>query len=109
MSHDTQPAWLEALRAACAAQSQVEVAKRLGYSAAVVSAALKGTYKGDLKRVQTAVEGALMQATVDCPVVGELPRQRCAENQRRSFAATNPARVAFHRACPSCPNRSSSP
>jgi len=98
--------WLEVLRAACKARTQVQVARELGYSAAVVSQVLSGNYKGDVKAVQQAVEGALMGATVECPVVGELPRQRCVENQRRCFAATNPARIAFARACPKCPNRS---
>lgn len=98
--------WLVVLRAACANGKQRAVAERCGYSAAVISAVLNNNYKGDLKAVQAAVEGALMGAVVECPVVGELPRQRCVENQRRSFAATNPSRIAFARTCPNCPNRS---
>lgn len=100
--------WLTALRDAAKAQGQKAIAQRLGYSTAVVSQALSGTYKGDLSRVQQAVEGALMGATVDCPLVGELPRQRCADYQRQGFASTNPLRVAMSRACPTCPNRSKS-
>lgn len=104
MTH-TEPHWLEVLRQACKAHTQVAIAERIGYSAAVVSQVLKGAYKGDLRAVQQKVEGALMGLTVDCPVIGDLPRNRCLEYQRQSFAATNHMRVQFSRACPTCPNR----
>ena len=94
--------WLEALRSACAVSSQPVIAAKIGYSTAVVNAALKGTYKGDLKRVQQAVEGALMGSTVDCPVLGGIPRQRCVEHQRAPFSSTNPMRVQLSRTCPVC-------
>ncbi len=94
--------WIDVLRAACSASSQTAVASRIGYSVAVVNACLKGSYKGDLKRVQQAVEGALMGNSVDCPVLGEIPRNRCVEHQRAPFSATNPTRVQLSRACPTC-------
>jgi hypothetical protein len=49
----------------------------------------------------------LMGAVVECPVIGEIPRQRCIEHQRRAhrFAATNPMRVQLSKACRVCPNR----
>jgi hypothetical protein len=98
--------WKEVLRAECARTSQRKAATRIGYSDAVVSGVLKGTYKGDLRRVEEAVKGALMGALVDCPVIGELPRNRCIEYQRRAhqFAATNPMRVQLSQTCPSCPH-----
>jgi hypothetical protein len=99
--------WIEALRQEAKRTSQTKAGNRIGYSGATVNQVLKGTYKGDLKRVEEAVRGALMGATVDCPVAGEIPRNRCIDYQRRSgtFAATNPMRVQLHRACPQCPNR----
>lgn len=97
--------WLQALRDACAGMSQREVGELIGYSESVVSQVLSGKYRGDIKRVRAAVEGGLMGATVDCPVLGVIPRQRCIEHQRRPFAATNPTRVQLWRACRSCPNR----
>lgn len=106
----TEPEWIAVLRAECdRRKSQKLVGDRIGYSASAVNQVLKGKYKGDLKRVQQAVEGALMGRTVECPVIGgELPRERCVEYQRRGFAATNPLRVALSKACPTCPNRSGS-
>lgn len=96
------PDWIEALRIACEANTQAAIAERVGYSAAVINQVLKGTYRGDMRRVEDAVRGALMGERVDCPVVGDLPRQRCIEHQRRSFAATNPTRVQMSRTCKSC-------
>lgn len=96
--------WIEILREACARASQAKVAQRIDYSASVISAVLSGTYKGDLKRVQAAVEGALMGTEVRCPVLGSIPRQRCVEHQRSVAGATNPWRVQLARACPACPN-----
>lgn len=97
--------WIEVLRAACAGGKQKAVALKVGYSAAVISAVLNSNYKGDLSAVQRAVEGALMQAVVDCPVVGEIPQQRCVAHQRAPFRATNPTAVQLYRACRGgCPN-----
>lgn len=102
-----EPDWLDVLRSACQARKQNVVSEEIGYSPTVVSQVLKGVYKGDLRAVQTKVEGALMGLTVDCPVVGDLPRNRCLEYQRQDFAATNHLRVQFSRVCPGCPNRRS--
>lgn len=101
--------WIEELRAEAARTTQEKAGKRIGYSSGTVNQVLKGTYPGDMRRVEEAVRGALMGATVDCPVVGDLPRNRCIDYQRRSgsFAATNPMRVQLHRACPTCVHRKS--
>lgn len=99
------PEWIAILRAACTQRSQAAVARELGYTSPVVCQVLKGTYKGDVNRVQAAVEGALMQLQVDCPVLGLISRQRCVENQRRPFTPTNPMNVQLYRACRSgCPH-----
>jgi hypothetical protein len=92
-------AWLETLRAAAAATSQTVAGRRIGYSATVVSQVLSGTYPGDVRRVQAAVEEALMAQTVDCPVVGDMPRQKCVEHQRAQRRQTNPMAVALYHAC----------
>lgn len=96
--------WIDVLKQVSEHSSQSAVATRIGYSAAVVNQVLKGTYKGDLISVEDAVRGALMGAVVDCPVIGEMPRNRCIEHQRRGahFAPTNPLRIQLYRACPTC-------
>ena len=101
---DAIPAWVEALAAACDGSSQKVVARRLGYSDAAISNALRNTYKGGLTGIETAVRGAFLSESVPCPVVGDLPRDRCMEYQRRPYANTNQMRVALYRACRSCPH-----
>ncbi len=91
--------WLDTLRAECARTSQARVAAAIGYSPAVVNQVLKGVYPGDLTAVEKAVRGAFMGATVTCPILGEIASNRCLEEQRRDFAATNPQRVMLYRAC----------
>ena len=95
----SRPDWVEALAAECARSSQRVIAFRIRYSPAVVSQVLKGTYKGDLSRVEEAVRGALMNKTVGCPVLGNLAADRCLEIQAQPFAATNAQRVKLYRAC----------
>ena len=94
-----EEAWLMTLRSACKAQGQHTVALSIGYSDAVVCAVLKGKYKGNLKAVQSAVEGALQGVTVDCPVIGELARQKCGEIQRAPRSFANPTAIQLYKAC----------
>lgn len=101
----TEVDWIAVLRAATQATTQAAVARDIGYSPAVVSQVLKGTYAGDTKRVQQAVEGALMGMTVQCPAIGELRRDRCLDYQRQPFASTNPLRVQLSLTCPTCPQK----
>lgn len=91
--------WIEVLRSAVAQSSQTRVARKIGYSNSVISYVLAGTYTGDLKRVQAAVEGALMNAQVECPILGLISRAKCVEIQRRPFTPTNPLNVQLYRAC----------
>lgn len=100
--------WVDVLRAACAGGQMKSVAKRIGYSTGVLSAVINGKYNGNLESVQRAVEGALMQSEVDCPIVGLIPQQRCVEHQRRPQreALINPAFVQLYQHCRSgqCPH-----
>ena len=101
---DAMPDWVRTLAEACDRRSQAAVARDLGYSAAVVNRVLKAAYAGRYDTVEKAVTGALMAATVQCPVLGDLPSHQCLEIQRRPFAATNAQRVRLYRACRSCKN-----
>ncbi|MGM3015912.1 helix-turn-helix domain-containing protein, partial [Bacillus cereus group sp. BC329] len=61
--------WIDELRAACARLGQKEIAKRIGYSNAVISQVLNNKYPGDLEREKAQVEGVLMKRVVDCPML----------------------------------------
>lgn len=103
----TEKNWLEVLHEACLASSQAAVARRLGVSATLVNQALKGTYSGNLERLQTLVEGTLMNQMRECPAVGDMPKQKCLEHQARprSMAFVNPYFSKLYRACRSgCPH-----
>ena len=91
--------WLQELQAEVDRTSGAAAGRRIGISGSTISQVLRGTYPGRLDRVKAKVEGALMGLTVDCPVIGELPRHRCIEYQGRKFAATNPMRVQLYHAC----------
>jgi hypothetical protein len=55
-----------------------------------------------MDRIEARVRGALMEATVVCPVEGTIPKNRCADNQalkpsprrRRAPVSRTPARAA---------------
>lgn len=99
--------WLEVLRTTCATDSQASVAKRLGVSPSMVNQALKGTYKGDLNRLQIRVEGVLQTQTVGCPALGNIRKDRCQEYQDRNpkLASASPVTARLYRACRSgCPH-----
>lgn len=101
------PEWVLVLAEACDARlsSQSAVAKRLGVSGAMINQALRNTYAGRLDRLEQRVRGELMRETIACPVLGEITRRKCVDQQSRAYAATNQLRVELRRACPRCPNR----
>jgi len=93
------PDWVEALADACSATNLSAVAKQLDYSPATVSQTLSNSYRGDLGRVEEMVRGALMSAVVDCPILGEIGRDRCLTEQDEPFRATSAMRAQLYHAC----------
>lgn len=91
--------WIKALRAECRRTSQIRVARRLGVSATSINQVLGGNYKASTARIEQRVRGELMRETVECPVLGEITKRRCDDEQRRPFASTNPQRIAVYKAC----------
>ncbi|MEM7507660.1 MAG: hypothetical protein AAF415_13035 [Pseudomonadota bacterium] len=97
--------WIAILRAECEGTSQARVAKRCGYTPGVISQVLKGTYRGNLSRVETAVRRVLMEGEVNCPELGGIDGETCTVWQKAAlkYANTNPRRVRMFRACRACP------
>lgn len=93
------PDWVDVLAEECDLRSARVVAKRIGYSDAVVSAVLGCKYRGDLGKVEAKVRGALMGEIVHCPVLDEITKDRCIAEQGRKFAATSSTRAKLFRAC----------
>ena len=99
-----QADWISALEAACRDRSQAAVARQLDVSAAAVNQVLKGTYGASTDRIEARVRGALMEETVGCPVLGDLPRDQCQREQSMGSRATSPLRLQLSRTCRTCPN-----
>lgn len=100
------PDWIRVMAEQVDATNQKTVSDRINYSPAVVSQALKGQYAGNVDNVRKAVLGAFAGATVNCPVLGDLPQQECLRWQRTPFSSSNPMRVRLYRACHNtCPHR----
>jgi len=97
---------MHALRNAIADRGLTAIARQLGVSPSMISQAAKGTYRGNIARLQTLVEGSLLTETVSCPVLGDLAKHKCQQHQDRPrpFATANPLKAQLYRACRSgCP------
>jgi len=99
------PDWVKALARACDETSQNQVARRLGYSAPVVSLLMRNAYKGDLRRIEELVRAELMQERRDCPALGEIRLTECLHLQDQAMhpGSPNPLRANMRRACNACP------
>lgn len=93
------PDWVDVLAEECDRHSGATIARRIGYSGAVVSHVLGAKYKGDLGKVEAKVRGALMGEIVHCPVLDEITKDRCISEQGRKFSATSSTRAKLFRAC----------
>lgn len=93
------PDWIVALAEACERETQVAVGRRLGVSDGQVSMVIARKYRGQYGRIEQLVRGTYLGATVECPVLGEIGRDRCLEEQERPFAATSSTRAQLYRAC----------
>lgn len=98
------PDWIDELAGFADREGLAGAEKRIGYSRSAVSTVLSGKYAGDLGRVEDMVRGALMSATVMCPILGEIGRDRCLTEQKEPFRATSRHRAQLYHACKTCPN-----
>lgn len=94
--------WIEALREACAESSQKKIGKELGVSATTINLCLKGTYIGRTDRIEELVRGKYMNETVNCPLLAEITKDKCLEEQNRDFSGNSPLRVKLFKACQNC-------
>ncbi len=93
------PDWVVELALEANRTNSAKTAKRIGYSGAVVSHVLANAYPGDIARVEAKVRGALMSATVSCPVVGEIGLDRCLDEQKMGNTGASSIRARLYRAC----------
>lgn len=86
--------------------SQAAVSRALGYSGATVSQVLAGCYGGNMKNIETKVIEVYGEKygneTVQCPVLGLIPRGRCIRESRKEFSTASPLAVELWDTCPGC-------
>src|SRR5450830_280634 len=82
------PEWIIVLAEVCDRVGQTAIAKKLGASSTVISQALSNTYPSPLASLERRVRGDLMNETVACPVLGEITKRRCMDEQSKPYAAT---------------------
>jgi hypothetical protein len=103
------PDWIEALAKECDRTSGMKASNQIGYTNGVVSQVIANKYPGDMTRVKEKVRGALLGATVMCPVFGEFGRDRCLDEQKKGNTFTSESRGRCFRTCrgigvPKCPH-----
>ncbi len=107
LAHGAEPAeWLLELARLADREGLGGAQKKIGYSRSALSNVINGKYgAGDLARVESMVRGALMEETVECPVLGTIGRDRCLTEQKEPFRATSRHRAQLYHACRGgCPN-----
>jgi hypothetical protein len=99
------PDWVLILAELARDKTLSSAAARVAYSPATVSYVISNKYRGDLSLVEAKVRGALMGMTVDCPILGEIGRHRCLDEQKMGNNASSSIRSKLYRACRSgCPH-----
>lgn len=103
---EAMPDWVATLAREADATSQARAAELLGLSDSTVNTVLKNRYPAGTDRIASMVRGRLMQATVACPVLGDLATDLCEEWQKKAdrFFDTGQLRVRMYRACRACPS-----
>lgn len=96
---EAAPDWLIELAALADREGLAGAEKRIGYSRSAISTIISGKYAGDIGRVEEMVRGALMALSVECPVLGEIGRDRCLQEQKEPFRATSRHRAQIFHAC----------
>ncbi|MBI1201463.1 MAG: transcriptional regulator [Rhodopseudomonas sp.] len=99
------PAFVVVLAEEATRTSLAATAKRIGYTGGLVSNIIANKYPAGFERIEAKVRGALMNECVMCPVLGEIGRDRCLDEQAMPRLATSSIRSKLWRACRNgCPH-----
>jgi hypothetical protein len=96
---DEAPDWVVALAGLVDQIKQTPAGRTIGYSPAVVNQVLGNRYAGDMAMVELKVRGALLNLTVDCPVLGEIGADLCLKHQARPLITSNAERIRLWQGC----------
>jgi DNA-binding transcriptional regulator YdaS (Cro superfamily) len=103
---DALPDWIEELAKFATATSASAAARKIGVSVSAVTQIIGGTYPSkDWSRIEDRVRGELMRETVICPVIDEITKSHCLDEQAKNFTGTSAVRTSLYHACRSgCPH-----
>lgn len=93
------PAFVVALAEEATRASLAGAAKKIGYTGGLVSNIIANKYPAGTERIEAKVRGALMNETVTCPILGEIGRDHCLDEQAKPRMATSSIRSKLYRAC----------
>jgi len=105
------PDWVLALARECDRTNQTAAGARCGVNGSAVNGLLRNRYAASTHRMEQRIRGALLGATIECPALGELPRDQCQTWQTKAerFVDTSSQRARMYRACRACPHGRFSP
>lgn len=102
----TEKNWIDLLAGAVTTRGMEQVRKELGYSTTTISLALAGKYPGDTAKVQRKVLAIYGASAIECPVLGAIKPDRCAEAFNRAKKVgtrlSNPDTIRLHYNCLKC-------
>lgn len=93
------PEYILALASDCNRHSLSIVGHKVGYSGSTLSTILGGNYNGNMAKVEDKLSAIYFAQVIVCPVLGDLKRHKCLENQDRPFRATSAHRARLYHAC----------
>jgi hypothetical protein len=97
---DALPDWVEALAGEADRTTGTAAGNRIGYKGgSIVTSICRANYNGDWSAVEARVRGALMGEEVCCPVLGEIARDHCLDEQKKRHIGTSQTRTALFHAC----------
>lgn len=97
---DALPDWIEALAREANRTTGAAAGKRCGFGGSTLSQICSNTYGAkDWSTIESRVRGALMNENVDCPVLGEIGRDHCLDEQKKKHVGTSQQRTALYHAC----------
>jgi hypothetical protein len=97
---DALPEWIEELARYADANTAAAAGRKIGVSGSTVSQILSNSYGArDWGGIEARVRGELMRETVVCPVLDEITKGYCQDEQAKHFTGTSATRTALFHAC----------
>jgi len=101
------PEWVAELAKLANRTTAAAAGRKVGIGASTVTQLINGSYGAkDWSAIETRVRGVLMKETVTCPILDEISKDHCLDEQNKPFTGTSAVRTALYNECRSgrCPH-----